>query len=110
MLAVRERRDDLALAIQRSAVNSEYAPITNRLPCLRGISTLTAFSLAVQIGDWTRLGGRTIGSCPGLVSSEHSTGKSRLQGDITRTGSSRPRRLLVEAAWQHKDRKCLLRL
>lgn len=102
LLATLERRDDLDRAIQSLAADSEYTSVTNRLACLRGISTLTAFSLAVEIGDWERFGGRTIGSYLGLVPSEYSTGRSRSQGGITRTGNAHARRLLVEAAWQHK--------
>jgi hypothetical protein len=35
----------------------------DRLGCLRRISTLTAFALAVEIGDWHRFTGNAIGSC-----------------------------------------------
>ena len=55
--------------------------------CLRGVSTLTAFGLAVEIGDWTRFTGNSIGSFVGLVPSEHSSGASRVQGSITKTGT-----------------------
>ena len=33
---------------------------------------------------------------------EHSSGQSRSQGSITKTGNSHARRLLVEAAWHHR--------
>ena len=45
-----------------------------RLGCLRGISTLTGFALAVEIGDWHRFTGSTIGAFVGLVPTEHSSG------------------------------------
>jgi transposase len=38
----------------------------------------------------------------GLVPSENSTGQSRRQGAITKTGSKHARRLLVEAAWHYR--------
>ena len=41
-----------------------------RLSCLRGISTLTGFALAVEIGDWDRFTGSSIGPYLGLVPSE----------------------------------------
>jgi transposase len=50
----------------------------HRLGCLRGISTLTGFALAVEIGDWHRFTGNTIGSFGGLVPSEHSPGQTRM--------------------------------
>ena len=78
--------------------------MVRRLGCLRGISTLTGFALAVEIGDWHRFTGNTIGSFVGLVPSEHSSGASRVQGSITKTGNTHVRRLLVEAAWHHRAR------
>jgi transposase len=40
----------------------------------------------------------------GLVPSEHSSGLSRRQGPITRTGNGHVRRVLVEAAWSYRMR------
>jgi len=96
------RRDRLDTEIQRMAADSEFTPVTNRLCCLRGINTLTGFALAVEIGDWHRLTGRTIAAYLGLVPSEHSSGGTRSLGAITRTGNAHARRLLIEAAWHHK--------
>jgi hypothetical protein len=47
--------------------------MVTRLGCLRGVSTLTAFGLAVEIGDWHRLTGRTIGAYLGLLPIESSS-------------------------------------
>ncbi len=58
--------------------------------------------LTVEIGDWTRLDGRRIGSYLGLVPTENSTGQSRSQGGLTRTGNAHARRLLIKAAWHHR--------
>jgi transposase len=69
-----------------------------------GISTLTGFALAVELGDWDRFTGASIGAYLGLVPSEYSSGQSRRQGGITKAGNSHLRRLLVEAAWHHKPR------
>ena len=62
-----------------------FTPVVTRLGCLRGVSTLTAFGLAVEIGDWHRLNGRSIGAYLGLVPTEYSSGATRSQG-----GSPRP--------------------
>jgi transposase len=78
--------------------------VVRRLGCLRGISTLTGLGLAVEIGDWTRFSGNSIGAYVGLIPSESSSGQSRSQGPITKTGNSHVRRLLVEAAWHHRVR------
>ena len=98
------RRDRLDEAISAMAADSEFTATTRRLCCLRGISTLTGFALAVELGDWGRFTGSSIGAYLGLVPSEHSSGDSRRQGGITKTGNTHARRLLVEAAWHHKPR------
>ena len=104
VLAAKGRRERLDAAIEQMAADGEFTPVVRRLGCLRGISTLTGFALAVEIGDWHRFTGNTIGSFVGLVPSEHSSGASRSQGSITKTGNTHVRRLLVEAAWHHRPR------
>lgn len=98
------RRDRLDATIAELAADSEFTDLTRRLCCLRGVSTLTGFALAVEIGEWQRFNGNSIGAYLGLVPSEHSSGQSRRQGSITKTGNSHARRLLIEAAWHHKPR------
>jgi transposase len=102
MLLTVQRRDRLDAAITAMAADSEYTAVVRRLGCLRGISTLTGFALAVEIGDWHRFTGSTIGAFLGLVPTEHTSGASRSQGSITKTGNAHARRLLVEAAWHHR--------
>lgn len=98
------RRDRLDTAIKAMAADSEFTAMVRKVSCLRGISTLTGFALAVEIGNWERFTGSSIGAYLGLVPSEHSSGQSRRQGSITKAGNSHVRRLLVEAAWHHKPR------
>lgn len=86
------------------AADSEFTAVTRKLCCLRGISTLTGFALAVEIGDWHRFTGASIGAYLGLVPTEHSSGSTRRQGGITKAGNSHVRRLLIEAAWHHQPR------
>ena len=104
VLVTKARRDRLDAAITEMAADSEFTPLVRRLGCLRGVSTLTGFALAVEIGNWHRFTGNTIGSFVGLVPSEYSSGTSRVQGSITKTGNTHVRRLLVEAAWHHRAR------
>lgn len=95
-------RDRLDAQITTLAEHSEFTDTTRRLACLRGISTLTGFCLAVELGDWHRFSGATIASYIGLVPSEHSSGQSTRRGAITKAGNPHARRLLIEAAWHHK--------
>jgi transposase len=102
MLTTVARRDRLDEAITAMAGNSTFTPVVTRLVCLRGVSTLTAFGLAVEIGNWHRFDGRSIGAYLGLVPSESSSGGSRSQGAITKAGNGHVRRLLTEASWHHR--------
>ena len=87
VLSVQARRDCLDAAIAAMAADSEFTLLVARLGCLRGISTLTGFALAVEIGDWHRFTGNTIGAFVGLVPSEYSSGASRVQGSVTKTAT-----------------------
>jgi transposase len=102
LVAAEDRRDRLDAAIAELAAASRFTAVTDRLSCLRGISTLTGFGLAVEIGDWSRLSPATIGAYLGLVPGEDSSGESRRQTGVTKTGNSHVRRLLIEAAWHHR--------
>lgn len=96
------RRARLDRDVEEMAAQEEYADLVRRLCCLRGVATLTGFGLAVEIGDWHRFTGTSIGSFIGLVPSEHSSGATTSRGPITRAGNGHARRLLIEAAWHHR--------
>jgi len=97
------RRDTLEATIDELVPGSPWADTIGRLRCLRGIDTLSAVGLCAEIGDWQRFpkAGHVM-SYLGLVPSEDSTGQTRRQGAITKTGSGHGRRLLVEAAWHYR--------
>jgi len=97
------RRGTLEQTIGELVPGSPWAQTVARLRCLRGIDTLSAVGLCAEIGDWARFPrpGHLM-SYLGLVPSEHSSGQTRRQGSITKTGSGHGRRLLVEAAWHYR--------
>ena len=97
------RRDTLEATITELVPSSPSAQTVARLRCLRGIDTLSAVGLAAEIGDFARFDrpGKLM-SYVGLVPSESSSGETRRQGAITKTGSRHARRLLVEAAWHYR--------
>jgi len=101
--ALELRRGTLEAAIAALVPETPCALAVARLRCLRGIDTLSAVGLAVEIGDFERFQrpGQLI-AYVGLVPSEHSTGQTRRQGHITKSGSQHARRLLVEAAWHYR--------
>jgi transposase len=102
VLQTKARRDRLDDQIAELAATAPFEQITGRLCCLRGVSTLTALGLTVEIGDWSRFRPRSLGPFLGLTPSEDSTGEKRRLGAITKTGNSHARRLLVEAAWHQR--------
>lgn len=101
VVMLKEHLKRLETQITEQIQDCEYQEVIDALMCFRGISTTTAYGLAVEIGDWTRFTGSSIGAYVGLVPSEHSSGNTRSQGSITKAGNSYARRLLVEAAWFH---------
>ena len=97
------RRGSLETTIAEFVPGSPWAQTIARLRCLRGIDTLSAVGLAAEIGDFERFDrpGKLM-SYLGLVPSENSSGQTRRQGAITKTGSRHARRLLVEASWHYR--------
>jgi transposase len=97
------RRETIEKLIGELVPFSPWATPVARLRCLRGIDTLSAVGLCAEIGDFTRFERPgNLMSYLGLVPSENSSGQTRRQGAITKSGSRHARRLLVEAAWHYR--------
>lgn len=81
------RRDRLDEAIAGLYHDGELAPTARRLACLRGVSALTAVSLAVEIGDWSRFKGSTIACLPrpGPLRAPLRGSRPASRGPITKT-------------------------
>lgn len=97
------RKQAIALRISRLASEEQWWPTVARLRAFRGIDTLTAFSLHLELGaDWRRFGtAPALSAWLGLTPSLSQSGESSRQGSITKTGSLLARRLLVESAWHY---------
>jgi transposase len=95
------RKERLAEKIGELATDPEWWPTVARLRAFRGVDTLTAFAIHLELsGDWHRFEKPTrVGSWLGLTPSRQQSGESDRQGSITKTGSMLARRLLVESAW-----------
>lgn len=104
MLQAKLRRDGLDRALAELAAEPPFADVVGRLVCLRGVSTLTALALTVELGDWRRFRPQSLGPFLGLTPSEHSSGQRRRLGAISKTGNTHARWLLVEAAWHQRRR------
>ncbi len=80
-----------------------FAEPVRRLRCFKGISDLTALTIAAELGDARRFAtAPRLMAFVGLVPSEHSSGNHRARGGITKTGNAHLRRVLVEAAWHYR--------
>ncbi|MRX57078.1 IS110 family transposase [Bacillus idriensis] len=80
-----------------------HAPTIQALQALRGVALITATSLVAEIGSFKRFATpRQFMAYVGLIPSEFSSGESRRQGKITKTGNRHVRRLLVESAWSYR--------
>lgn len=98
-----ERVERLTAQVAELVQETTLAPLVKALQAFRGISVVTAVTIAAEAGDLRRF--TTAGqfmSYVGLVPSEDSTGKRRRQGAITRCGNRHLRRILVEAAWHYR--------
>jgi transposase len=97
------RREALDERLSRIATDPRLWPTIARLRAFRGLDTLTALALHLELGgNWQRFGSPTkLAAWLGLTPSLNQSGESKTQGSITKTGSSIARRLLVEAAWQY---------
>ena len=78
----------------------DKAPLVKAFQALRGIDMVSAVTLVAEVSDFRRFAkAGDLMAFVGLGPSEHSSGGSRRQGRITRTGNSHVRRIVVEAAW-----------
>lgn len=97
------RKTAIAERLSRLATDEQWWPTVARLRCFKGIDTLTALALHLELaGDWHRFArAPALGSWLGLTPSLSQSGESARSGSITKTGSTLARRLLVEAAWHY---------
>ncbi len=97
------RKAAIALRLSELASDERWWPTVARLRSFRGIDTLTAFSLHLELGaDWERFArAPALSAWLGLTPSLNQSGESSHQGAITKTGSALARRLLVESAWHY---------
>jgi len=100
-----ERVLTLAAKLTEIAQQDPYCEPVAWLRCFRGIDTVAAMTLVVELHDFRRFRtARELMAYLGLVPSEYSSGESRHRGSITKAGNSHARRILVETAWRYRHR------
>ena len=101
--AATQRVDDMTTQMMQALPGWSLAPIVDSLVALRGIDKLAAMVLLAELGDISRFASPSqLMAFLGLVPGEHSSGESRRQRAITRTGNGHARRMLVESAWSYR--------
>lgn len=91
--------------IEDYARRPPFRTLVEALECLRGVRTITAMTLITEIGDIRRFRSpRSLMAFTGVVPSEHSSGDRERRGAITKAGNTHLRRVLVEAAHNHRQR------
>jgi transposase len=97
------RLQRLTQQVADTAEARSMAPVVKAYQALRGVSLMTAATLAVEIGDLRRFESpRQMMAYLGLTPSEASTGERVRRGEITKAGNSRARRVLIEGAWTYR--------
>jgi transposase len=87
------------------ALDPEFWPLVRRFRAFRGLDTLSALIMVLEVGNFERFPRAVqLGSWLGLVPSREQSGESDRHGPITKTGSKYARRILVEAAWHYTRR------
>lgn len=98
-----ERLARLERELVEIAPSWRLSPVVEAVQALRGVQFLVAITVVAELGDLTRFTNpRQLAAFVGLIPSEHSSGTTRRQGGITKTGNGRARRVLVEAAWAYR--------
>jgi transposase len=101
--AANERLERITEALRQALTEWRLRPVVEALMSLRGIDFVGAMTLVAELGDLRRFAHpKQLMSFLGLVPSESSSGQSRTQGGITRTGNTHARRILIEAAWSYR--------
>jgi len=98
-----ERVGRLTGLLEELVQDTVLAPWVRALQAFRGISAVSAATIAAEVSDLRRFASAgQFMSYVGLVPSEDSSGQRRRQGRITRCGNGHLRRILVETAWHYR--------
>jgi transposase len=103
MRAAKAAVERLEKQMRALSEKSVLRPMIEGLQALRGVSFVSAATLAAEIGEISRFThpGQLM-SYAGLTPSEYSSGAVQRRGKITKMGNAHLRRVLVESAWHYR--------
>ena len=94
-----EKLEEKDRRIEEFAQMDKYRESVHKLTCFKGIKTLTALAVIVEIGDFARfMKAKNFVAYLGLSVGEQSSGNDHNQTGITKQGNRFIRKLLTEAA------------
>jgi transposase len=100
-----ERLEHIDTELKKLSESDRYREPIGWLRCFRGIDTVAAMTILTEVHDFRRFDSPLqLMSYLGLTPSEHSSGESKRQGGITKTGNTYARRVLVEVCWHYRHR------
>ena len=95
----------LETVIDEEAERPRYQEPVRLLKAFRGIATITALTLACELGDIRRFEHpRQLMAYLGLVPSEYTSANKTHRGSITKAGNRHARKAIVSAAWKYAAR------
>lgn len=95
----------LEVRIEKEAQAPRYRETVRKLGAFRGIATLSALTIAAELGDIRRFASpRQLMAYLGLVPGERSSGESTIRCSITKAGNVHARKAIVSAAWKYAAR------
>lgn len=98
-----KREERLMREIDKHVRRWRLWPAIQALMGLKGVAMITACTIIAELGDLSRFKHpKHLMSYLGLTPTESSTGSRIKRGSITKTGNSRVRRVLIEAAWNYR--------
>lgn len=96
---VSDRIGQMDRKIEEIAEQDKYREAVRKLICFKGVKTLTALAVIVEIGDFTRfVKAKNFAAFLGLVSGELSSSDDQNRLGITKQGNRFIRKLLVECS------------
>lgn len=103
-----ERMQSVRQEIEAIAQQVPYCEPVGWLRCFRGIDTITAMTVLVELHNFGRFESpRALMAYVGMVPSEHSSGEKTKRSCITKAGNKHVRRVLIEAAWHYRHKPAI---
>jgi transposase len=98
-----ERLKKFQEKIEEVAKQPNYQKRVSYLMALKGVQVLTAMTIIAEALDLRRfVDAPSFMAAIGVVPSESSSGELERRGNITKTGNSHLRRVLIESAWHYR--------